>query len=662
MGWDIGKAMNITAMRRREEFKRVLEMTGGIANSASSDFIDQHTALLSTIPTRASAPPGTSIDRRTMKETFDSMVALDMVTSTSFSVSKVNGSQRPVTIWSLPHVGRDNVERHMDTVKGTLGYRPATAIKKLPAPIAYDRSTAQKTKSVPAQRMVKEGLQITDLEDFEERRAWIMLEPRFIVQTAGYISGRFARARELHLFLLAQMEREDVQSPHILSKRVFQTEYLWEDMPFGAYCSQVPAAEIDENLSGYLASEEHRWAPTKSVPIELRNTTAIGKTRCRQQFRHGLELLQKLGIVSPLTQTDSMTPFVICGGLRFDILAEPNLARYWCFNDVVPLYKFHKIPQDPAFVMNVDISTEEGRLEFWHQLQHMSLHPTPDIPASDSGPPYAGGSELVRAIVKPLSWDGDYVLSRLQKEHLMSLINQTTGEHEFGDEDYVCTQEYVTGAPRDAIRRFVDRKTRAILAAAERMRKKESREALERDRRENAKRILAEKAAEARQRLQREWAQLLKSICPENTADEDVSRLTAIREDFFKSGGRLGGDFKPDKLAARIFDALGVGERHRLGPLPPELSERFRTLRQQKHSLKAIPRPQLIPDGKSVYDLINAQEPRPERISRKKGKNKAECTSVVTRCAVIIRQTISISPSSGSRRYRDSKEAFQVEY
>jgi len=620
--------MNITAMRRREEFIRVLEMTGGIANSVSSDFIDQHTMLLSTITARASAPPGTSMDRRTMKETFETMVGLNMVTSTSFSVNRVNGSQRPVTIWTLPHVSRDTIERHMDTVKAALGYRPAPTVKKLTAPIAYERSTAQKTKAVPTHRMVEEGLQIADMEDPEERRAWIMLEPRVVLQSAGYISGRFARVKELHLFLLAQMEREDIRSSCLLSKRIFRREYLWEDIPFGAYCSQIPPTEINEKLNEYLASEMHRWAPTNSVPMELSDVTAVGKTRCRQQFRLSLELLQKLGIVTPLTLTDSATPFIICGSLRFDILAEPSLAEYWRFNDVAPLYKFHKTPQDPPFVMNADISTEERRLKFWHQLQHMSLHPTPDVSTSDSGPPYAGGGELVRAIIKSSSWDGGYVLSPLQKEHLMSLINQTTGEHGFGDEGYIRVQEYVTGAPRDAIRRFVDRKTRAIRAAAERIRKKERQEALERERRESAKRVLAAKAAEVRQRLQREWEQLLKSLCPGNTSNEDVSRLTAIREDFFRSGGRLGGNFKPEKLAARVYDVLGIGKSHKLAPLPAELSEQFRNPRQGKQFLQAVPRPQLLPGGRSVYDLINAQDPRPERISRKKAKNKAKCMFV----------------------------------
>jgi hypothetical protein len=613
-------------MRRREEFMRVLQMMGGIANSVSSDFIDQHTALLSTIATKSSAPAGTSVDRRTMKETFESMVALNMVTSTSFPVGRVNGSQRPVTIWTLPHVDRDVIEKHMDTVKGILGYRPAAAVKKLSAPIAYERSTTQKTKNVPTQRMIEEGLQIADLEDPEERRVWIMMEPRVILQSAGYISGRFARVKELHLFLLAQMERENIQSSHLLSKRIFRTEYLWEDMPFGAYCSQIPATEIDENLNKYLASEAHRWTPTKSVPKELSDKSAVGKTRCRQQFRRSLELLEKLGIVTPLTQTDSATPFITCGSLCFDILTGPSLAEYWIFNDVVPLYKFHKIPQDPPFVMNSYLSTEEGRLKFWHQLQHMSLYPTPDIPVSGSGPPYAGGGELVRAVIKTSSWDGDYVLSPLQKGHLVSLINQTTGEHTFWDEDYMRVQGYVTGAPHYAIRRFVDRKTHSILGAAERINKRARQEALERERRENAKRVLAEKAAEVRQRLQREWAQFLKSVCPENTLDEDVSRLAVIREDFFKSGGRLGGNFKPDKLAARISDVLGVGKRPKLGPLPAELSERFRHSRQQKQASHIISRLQLIPGGKSVYDLINAQEPRPEHTSRKKAQKKPRRT------------------------------------
>ena len=625
-------------MRRREEFMRVLEMMGGIANSVSSDFLDQHTALLSTIATKASAPAGTSMDRRTMKETFESMVALNMVTSTSFSVSRVNGSQRPVTIWTLPDVDQVAVERHMDTVKGVLGYRPAAAVKKLTTPIAYDWSTKQKTRIAPMQRMTEEGLQIADLEDPEERRAWIMLEPRVVLQSAGYISGCFARVKELHLFLLAQMERENLQSSHFLSNRIFRTEYLWEDMPFGAYCSQIPATELDENLNKYLASEAHRWTPTKSVPKEFGDRSAVGKTRCRQQFRRSLGLLEKFGIVTPLTHSDSATPFLICGSFRFEILAEPILAEYWIFNDVVPLYKFHKIPQEPPFVVNADISTEEGRLKFWHQLQHMSLHPTPDIPVSDSGPPYTGGGELVRAVIKTSSWDGDYVLSPLQKEHLVSLINQATGENKFGDEDYMRAQEYITGAPHDAIRRFIDRKVHSILAAAERIRKRERLEILERERRGNAKRVLAEKAAEVRQRLQREWVQFLKSVCPENTPDDDVSRLAAIREDFFKSGGRLGGNFKPNKLAARISDVLGVGKHQRLGPLPAELSQRFRNPRHQNLIPQITFRSQLIPSGKSVYDLINAQEPRPERTSRaQKGSRRTSTSSIIhiyTHCLV----------------------------
>lgn len=609
-----GKQNSINAIRRRAEFLQVLDNMGGIANTMTQEFVDNHSALISTLTTGASAPPGTSMDRRTIRETLETMVDLQSIKRTTFPVRSANAAHRQCTVIYLPRLQREDVDKYIDSIKGgLLTFRPP-AVRKLEEPVEFDRTVGQSSRMKYTTHWVKNE-QVS--YDPEEQRVTVMNDPRAILQAAGYITGRFARARELHLFLLAQMETAPKPaSPYFLSNRILRTEYLWEDMPIGSYCAQVSWGTIHAPLTEYLASEENRWTPCRLIPPKLHHRLSIGLGKSRKMFRDILTTLQALGIITPLVETTSATPFATCETLSFDVSAEDNFALYWKFNDTAPLYKIFKRPYPPPYVMTYDISTEEGRLLYWHQLQNTALSDTPQIPITANGPPYPGDIELFRALCKTTSWVSDYVLGPLQRDYLMGLVDPKTGEHQFGDPVFMQQQEHITGAPPDVIRAFVDRKSLSITAAILRIEEEKAKQERISKQQHRAAEVLAKKASELRDRLEKEWTELVQAIHPQPLSSEETSRLAVLHDEFCNSGGKLSENFSPDKSCARIRDALPSAST--LKALPAGVSERLRRNLKKRTKPGPRPKPQVIEGGKSVYDLINAQEPLKDKDTRER--------------------------------------------
>jgi hypothetical protein len=329
-----------------------------------------------------------------------------------------------------------------------------------------------------------------------------------------------------------------------------------------------------------------------------------------------------------LEESTSSTPYVTCESnsaiIAFDVAADPSvMPTAWMFSDSAPLFRFYKSPSPPSFGGWYDLYTEGGRLRFWEDLERASLQDLPELEASDQGPSFPG-EDIARSARKKSSWTSGYSISQLQGIYLTALIDPVTGTHPLLDETALQHAAFVTAAPMDAILSYVRRRSVLIADVAARMKLREEKEAQERRRRENAKRILSAKAAEARQRIERDWRDFLASIHEEPLSPDLGSRLAPVHDEFLRIGGRMSGRFKSDKFQADILATLGIGLRRRPGPIPPDMRERFR--RPLPTSLSRL---REIPGGNSVYDLISQQVPREVRsTSRKSKQNQREDTDL----------------------------------
>lgn len=615
-----GEASNLTTIRRRKEFLQILESMGGIAHLSSADLQEKHVALLQSLKSGGSAPPGTVIDKRTIKKTFERLVELEEVAQTTVSFTSVHGAPRQVAIYSIPHVSAAAIREYVDTLKGNVPAHRPPRLRKLSDTVKFDKSVDNQMQTQTPVVIFDNTVRFVDLKEPEEQRARIMMEPRVVSQSTGFMVGRFARARELHLFLLDQMERESLPSPLLLSPRVFSTSYLWIDMPFGAFCAQIPPSEVYEPLRNFLDLEENRWLPVQSVPEKIRKPLSISSSRVRTKFQSALTILQSLGLVVPLKVVSDDSPHMFSvGDLRFQRADDTSLPSHYFFPDDVPFHKFYRIGKSPApFVGDFDVSSQAQRLLYWEALQRTSMTDAADVIPSDDAPPYTGNVDAIRPITLSRSWESDYVLSPLQREYLTNHIDPITGAHNLGDPEVMRAHEAITGAPADVIRRFVVQQSQNLRYAAERIKSREARAAKHAEKQTNAQQNLARKAAEVRQRLEVDWSNVLRDAHPKELTDDQIMALAPLRDQFFKSGGRLALRFSQEKLTTKILAALGG--RSRIAPLPTDLTQKYKKplpIFTPVPSTLVTAEPSPSTSRGTVYRLINAQEPRP-----KKGENK----------------------------------------
>ncbi|KAF8306142.1 hypothetical protein DL93DRAFT_2172227 [Clavulina sp. PMI_390] len=625
------KKITLANMLRQSEFIEILESSGGMAYTSGPDFPAKHLALLTQLHSEgkpASGPPDTSSDRRTMRATFEALHAKGRVNKTSFNARTANGIQKPGVIYSLPGVEQRNLEEFIDSQKqGLVAFRPVK-LPRLGEEIAFEKRPGtkhSKASTLLTQRHPLESTAFADITDPSEQRAWIISEPRFLLQYAGFMTGRFARARELHLMVANAMEQAIPTSPHLLSTQLFRTSYLWEDLPFGSYCAQIPFATYHESLSHYLDVDEHRWTPVREIPKSLFQELDIGTSRDKKKFRDVIDILVALDVIVPLLEVDGdMAPHHVHGDLQLT-RAPPHVLPTYCFlNEQAPLYQFHQSTA-PELVIMMPLTSFADRSAYWNKLKAAALDPL--APATTTNPSKVlTNIEVSRSITQARAWESEYTLSHYQKEYLLGRMDPLSGELDFSDEEQMQQHDYVTGAPRGVMRRFVEQKIRSNKGAMHRIKAKQDKARLEAERSANAAVAVSRKAQELRLRLAQDWENILKAVLPTEVGDDLKVKLTPLRLEFENSGGRLAKNFSIDKVNTKIRDVLGLSQHEKLGALPVEFinkGKKFSKLRSVKSSTAPAPASRLpvTSGGKSVYDLINDQDARPE-IRKRRAKKK----------------------------------------
>lgn len=292
------------------------------------------------------------------------------------------------------------------------------------------------------------------------------------------------------------------------------------------------------------------------------------------------------------------------------------------FNKKAPIHIYQYSEEPAPLTAVVDIETPEQRNTYWELLQGASdvSAPYTTLSPQDGAPAHAPGLEFIRTIRKPYSWISTYTLSSLQSRFLSSLIDPATGINPIDDEGVLDTACYITGAPPDTVRAYLDDRTFEAQEVLQRIRQREEKRLESKKKKSQARQILSHKAVEARERSERDWVDLITRLHPEPLTEDERVRLHHIHTSFINTGGRLGGNRDDGKLESNILKVLEPAVRRGPGPIPMDISARLR-LGQKARALLA-PRGRGKATDKSVYDLVNQQEHRPEarRLTKKEIK------------------------------------------
>lgn len=644
---------------------RVIEGFGGIINVQSKEFSNAHATLLETLaktgePT--SAPPGTKTDKRTATAALDALEARGKIKQLKTSVQTHTGINRPARIAYLPHITETQLKDHLMELSRTLQPAPQTAsFVKIDERVEYGADpTSISRSSLPLQLLQMEQPGTDKKErwskniaranqlftyDDETIREVLLAERTTLGQLYGFIVGKMARVRELHLLTLQAFESNQPLANIVSSEhKIIDISFLCYDLSLAKYCSLISCLAHSKELSDFYSTEEGRQTLVRDLPPHLHSFVQIGRSRARSRFLELLEVLRLLGVATPLQPSESGNPWLTCetGGkhpTKFEqaslegwSTSTPMVApSFWKFNNVAPVHAWRESETNPPFWKNMPIDTVTSALQFWDTLRAASVEtsicPNGELSAAGSHPAISVNISLARSLRRTGSWNTQYILTWHQMQYLKQFINIHSAETPLEETDdgtrdqlmeRVCR---VTSASRDAVVAFYKEMRERLLRELTKAKQREKRASgVEKRARRAAevKELLAKKAAEARRKREQEWDALLLRVHPEPLSPAASSRIKRIQKRFLEAGStqeieKWGGDILNAVREADMAKVLKISNK------PPAAAP-------TRSHLPPPPPLVLNPLEPSVQSLIERQgaplEPKESPKKRKRGKKK----------------------------------------
>ena len=559
-----------------------------------------------------STPEGMSLDPRTMNKTVASLRDRGRVTLKLVMLPTRRGTTDKFTIVHLVNADSEAVNAFIASL-GNYAQPNKPTLPKVGASIDYDEAQTNHEKTREKSRSMLRAIQ-TGVGDFRKIREDIFTERRVIDQSLGFLVGRFARTRELHLFVSSQIEKTGAQanSRHFVSicPPIFSTKYLWEDVPIGTYCALVPPLRIDEEVVAFMSDHQNKWIPCSEAPTNIKRLLGVGNSKCRKYIKDTLLRLRELGVMTPLTISCSTNPFISCPPnpchpTSFDVEHDTSgFIAYWSLNTSSPVWLFRDAETKSPYVMDQPMETMEQRIQYWQLLHDASVPSSPafTLPVPMPPMPFRGDSSISLHIRRPISWSATYILAKLQRDFLSSCLDTTAGTY---DESNLPFWQEMTGAPSDAIMVFMNQEQTKLQNEKQRLLARRSRM------RPEPSKVLSLKIAETKKRLEKEWEELLDSVRREPIPDEKRRSLVQWREAFIDSGG-LSGLKRKAVIVRGIENILNINKPVVMKELINKFKSRdvARSLPHKVHSKKKEQRKGLTLDHIRIVSLAYSHPQR----------------------------------------------------
>ena len=656
---------NVSLLRRENEFLRILEESGGIVHLGSKEFLDAHVALLDTLASAGeptSGLPGIKVDKRTIENTFESLENRGKVKVLKTAILTVTGAQRPARIVYLPAV----VQSRLDTFLTELGKGPHSATNSVaaghPPGDVKAKRPAQPLRLLQSERGVdnigrwsKSNDRADQLFQSDDQTIHdvLLTERTTLAQLYGFIPGKMARARQLHLATLDTIEPfDDSLAPTLAAKRVVNFSQCFRGFPIGVYCSIVSTLVQSDELSQILSTEEGRRTLIKDLPQALQTLLQIGRPRSRERLLELFEILQHLELVTPLQPSDSPNPRIRCepngeGPSSFDNFdgdvsstSYRTAPDYWLFHNDAALHLWALSTTSPPFWKTISISGRLDASNYWNELQSaceskaFAQTVTPGSPSRPIVPDFS----FARTIIRDASWNRMYDLSRLQRQYLKRFISHRRDDVPLQDQEDNSTLEKVSwtiSAPLPVVKDFLQKERASQLRELERVRlRTPGNEGDEKMAQE--KELLAKKVADAKAQKEQEWEAILKAIHPGALEGAAVTRVARVRKRYMQSG--VASD--RNRWEGEVRDAIGgLGGSAKTGLPSAQRVAPVRALQGLPSVPMAVPPPEAtagvlhhagLPPAvanqprKSIEQLIAEQGPaREEARSSKRKRQKS---------------------------------------
>jgi hypothetical protein len=443
--------VNISHLRRENEFIRLLENAGGIIAIHTKEFYEGHMKLiqeLSEAGEPVSAPVGTKVDKRTMFSTFANLERKGRIKQLKTSVMTPTGASRSASLVSLPDVDENRLHRYLCDLgrSSQLQLPHLDSFVKINEEVDYGAGPSVPRGIPPLQLLQMEK----PADDGKERwsknferaqqlfthddptiRDVFLAERTTMVQLYGFILGKALRCRQLHLSVLAALESR-TPSPDIVSheKRVIEISFFIHHIPVDLYCSLVSPANYDEGLLALLASDVGRKTLVRDLPINLQRVLHVGKSRARTSVLDMLEKLGELNLVSPLQQSQSPTPMITCAPnsqhpISFDTVpleggnAGVTAPSYWLFHESAPIRLWVASDTDAPLWRTASVSRYHDGIDYWRDLQSACMKLEAVVNVQDTGSPKTQSTNIMaKSFRRAVSWRSEYFLTWHQIQYL----------------------------------------------------------------------------------------------------------------------------------------------------------------------------------------------------------------------------------------------------
>ncbi|SJL05812.1 uncharacterized protein ARMOST_09148 [Armillaria ostoyae] len=662
--------VNVSHLRRENEFYRVIELLGGIVNTQTKDVFDAHSSLLETLslagePT--SSPAGTRTDKRTATATFNSLESRGRIKQIKTSVPGPAGVSRPTVIVYLLDTPEEKLTAFLaELAKGSIPIppQPGTA-RKIDDPVEYGPDpTLIAREGLPLQL-----LQMEDSSGHDQAERWkkntaraeklfthddkvikevLLAERTTLGQMYGNIVAKGLRSRELHITAMKAFENTDPSSEIASHEhRILNLSFFCYDLPLGLYCSLLSPLFHHEQLTQFVANAECRQTLVRDLPQGLQSILQIGKSRARSRFLDILEVLRHLGLAIPLTPSKSVSPWLRCetlgdhpkgyeqASLEGWTASTPTTApTYWQFKTSAPLYHWASSELSPPFLQNVDVRTADEASKYWELLREACLNNSILPAITDGQTPLSiptVSSRVSRSLRRSVSWNPNYVFTWHQTQYLRRFVNIDTGKTPLDLEDggaaEIARISDIVSAPPDAVREHYATAHEKMVKDLEKMERRRKRESSETWAKEaaDAKATLAKRAADARLYREHEWDDLVRKVHPEPSPYATI-RLRTIQARFLQSVGKETEKWESeveqafreaDLASAQVLKTSQAPPVHKARSRPPRVASSSvsvqstpSTASSSAPAASSLPTPITTnPVEKSIYALIAEQGP-----------------------------------------------------
>ena len=666
-----GKA-NISQSRRESEILRLLADADGIMNTSCKEFFEAHAALVDSIikaGEEASTRPGARIDKRTLDATLRELEAKEKLKIVTTSVQTLTGGTRMARIVYLPDTTPDALSVFLSSLGQELQvHQPtpsATPFKTLDTPLAYGGSRKQRPSRASVATTLEptetqpnaEDTKIPDMaqlfeQDDDTIRDALLMDKNTAAQSYGYLAGRAVRAHAMHSLTVELFEKNSPSAQVVSHEhRIIHLSYYFTDIPISVYCSLVAVIQPIEELGQLLQSPTGRDTPTYGVSETIRKALAPAQAKSRTRLLSLLDMLRTLGLVTPLTPSDSATAAFSCPQnaqypTSFDVAPDdedtPTAAPlYWKFNDAAPIRLWAIGDGLPPIWKQVPVSSSEHVAAYWSDLERVSQDQKFAEDLSIFAPSSTeDANDDVKAVMKSLrrqiSWSAVHNLSFYQTEYLRRYIDPASGNTplEDPDEDSRNTQikrlARIVSASPDVLTQWFEKARKKHLRDLKKLKRasgKGKQRAGSSLGDEDAGAVLARRAAEARERRERDWAEMVQRVHPEPLRTSAAQRVHRLRGKFINGSGKAS-----EKWEGRIREAIREADIVAEGLLGMPRSQLFGPAAVAAGPAPPVPVASAVQE-KDVDELIAAQGPRVPQDAKtgqktRKGKEKEACECI----------------------------------